>query len=153
VNAVPDGPIIIVVAGPNGAGKSTAAPYLLRDTLKVDEFVNADAIAAGLSAFRPDRVAVTAGRIMLARIRQLAAARADLTFETTLASRSFAPWLARLRGDGYRVHLLFLWLGSADLAVSRVAERVRLGGHDVPEAVVRRRYRAGLSPLVFSAGG
>jgi predicted ABC-type ATPase len=145
VSAAPAKPHVIVVAGPNGAGKSTAAPYLLRDALEVGEFVNADAIAAGLSAFRPESVAIAAGRIMLARMRRLATTREDFAFETTLASRSFAPWLARLQRSGYHVHLLFLWLRSADLAVSRVAERVRLGGHDVPAAVVRRRYRAGLS--------
>lgn len=140
-------PHVIVVAGPNGAGKSTSAPYLLRDTLEVSEFVNADAIAAGLSAFRPESVAVAAGRIMLRRVRQLAAERADFAFETTLATRSYAPWLAGLRQQGYDVHLLFLWLDSADLAVSRVAERVRLGGHDVPAEVVRRRYEKGLRNL------
>src|SRR5262249_28607596 len=91
-----------------------------------------------------EAVAVAAGRIMLARMRSLAAARMDFAFETTLASRSFAPWLAGLRRSGYQVHLLFLWLPSADLAVRRVAERVRLGGHDVPAEVVRRRYAAGL---------
>jgi predicted ABC-type ATPase len=144
VSAATPNPHVVVVAGPNGAGKSTAAPYLLRDALQVAEFVNADAIAAGLSAFRPASVAVAAGRIMLARMRDLASARADFAFETTLPSRSFAPWLCDLRGGGYRVHLLFLWLRSADLALVRVAERVRLGGHDVPAAVVRRRYRAGL---------
>jgi predicted ABC-type ATPase len=144
---VPSHPYVIVVAGPNGAGKSTAAPSLLRDAFNVSEFVNADTIAAGLSAFRPQTVAVSAGRIMLARMRQLAAIRADFAFETTLASRSFAPWLAGLQRSGYHVHLLFLWLPSADLAVSRVGERVRLGGHDVPEEVVRRRYGAGLKNL------
>lgn len=144
MTAVPGQPYVIVVAGPNGSGKSTAAPHLLRDTLNVSEFVNADAIAAGLSAFRPETVAMSAGRVMLDRMRQLAAARADFAFETTLASRSLAPWLAGLQRSGYRAHLLFLWLRSADLAVSRVAERVRLGGHNVPELVVRRRYRAGL---------
>jgi predicted ABC-type ATPase len=138
---------VIVVAGPNGAGKSTAAPDLLRDALEVKEFVNADAIAGGLSAFRPEAVAITAGRIMLARMRALAAARENFAFETTLASRSFAPWLAGLQRQGYHLHLLFLWLRSAELAVSRVAERVRLGGHDVPAAVTRRRYRAGLLNL------
>ena len=144
MTAEPEQPYVVVVAGPNGAGKSTTAQHLLRDTLEVSEFVNADDIAAGLSAFRPETVAVSAGRIMLARMRQLAAARANFAFETTLASRSLAPWLAGLRRDGYRLHLLFLWLRSADLAVSRVAERVRAGGHDVPEAVVRRRYPVGL---------
>jgi predicted ABC-type ATPase len=135
---------VIVIAGPNGAGKSTTAPSLLRDTLQVSEFVNADTIAGGLSAFRPDSVAIAAGRAMLERIRQLAEARADFAFETTLASRSFASRLARLKRNGYHVHVLFLWLESADLAVNRVAARVRLGGHDVPEGTVRRRYQRGL---------
>jgi predicted ABC-type ATPase len=144
VIAATDTPHVIVVAGANGAGKSTAAPYLLRDALQVTEFVNADAIAAGLSAFRPESVALAAGRIMLARMRLLAAARENFAFETTLASRSFAPWLADLKRDGYHVHLLFLWLRSAELAISRVAERVRLGGHDIPADVVRRRYAKGL---------
>src|SRR5579864_6087634 len=101
-------PHVIVVAGPNGAGKSTAAPYLLRDALEVREFVNADAIASGLSAFLPDSVAIAAGRIMIARMRHLAKAREDFAFETTLASRSFVPWLAGLQRTGYHVHLLFL---------------------------------------------
>jgi predicted ABC-type ATPase len=137
-------PHVIVVAGPNGAGKSTAAPRLLRDTLVVAEFVNADAIAGGLSAFRPESVAIAAGRIMLERMHELARARADFAFETTLASRTFAPWLGALAGNGYRIDVLFLWLESADLAVARVAARVQRGGHSVPEDVVRRRYRAGL---------
>lgn len=137
-------PLVVVIAGPNGAGKSTAAPRLLQEALTVSEFVNADPIAAGLSAFRPDSVAIGAGRVMLARLKALAQARADFAFETTLASRSFAPWLIRLRASGYRVHLAFLSLPVADLAVARVAERVRQGGHNVPEGVVRRRFGAGL---------
>ena len=140
-------PLVIVIAGPNGAGKSTTAPSLLRDALQVSEFVNADTIAGGLSAFRPDSVAIPAGRAMLERIRHLAKARADFAFETTLASRTFAPWLDRLKRSGYHVHVLFLWLESADLAVDRVVARVRLGGHDVPEGTVRRRYKRGLRNL------
>jgi len=140
-------PLVVVIAGPNGAGKSTMAPRLLRDALRVDEFVNADPIASGLSAFRPESVGIAAGRVMLARLRVLAQARADFAFETTLASRSFAPWLAGLRRSGHRVHVAFLSLPSADLAVARVAERVRLGGHDVPEEVIRRRFTAGLRNL------
>jgi len=140
-------PLVIVIAGPNGAGKSTTAPSLLRDALQVSEFVNADTIAGGLSAFRPDSVAIPAGRAMLERIRHLAKAQADFAFETTLASRTFAPWLDRLKRSGYHVHVLFLWLESADFAVDRVAARVRLGGHDVPEGTVRRRYKRGLRNL------
>lgn len=141
-------PLVVVIAGPNGAGKSTMAPRLLQGALAVTEFVNADTIARGLSAFRPESVALAAGRVMLARLKVLAESREDFAFETTLASRSFAPWLKTLRGSGYRVHLAFLSLPSPDLAVARVAERVRLGGHDVPEDVIRRRYGAGLKNFV-----
>ena len=137
-------PLVVVVAGPNGAGKSTMAPRLLREALTVTEFVNADPIAIGLSAFQPQSVAIAAGRVMLARMSALAQARRDFAFETTLASRSFAPWLKTLRASSYRAHLSFLSLPDPDLAVARVAERVRLGGHDVPENVVRRRFASGL---------
>jgi predicted ABC-type ATPase len=137
-------PHVIVVAGPNGAGKSTSAPYFLRDALEVTEFVNADAIAGGLSAFSPESVAIAAGRIMLERMRELAADRTDFAFETTLAGRGLARFLADLQSKGYHVHVLFLGLESADLAVARVAERVRLGGHDVPVDTIRRRYDQGL---------
>lgn len=135
---------IVILAGPNGAGKSTAAPLLLRDTLSVDEFVNADTIASGLSAFRPDRMGIAAGRLMLSRVKALARGGRDFAFETTMASRTFASWLPRLQREGWSVTVLFLWLPTAGLAVSRVAERVRLGGHDVPEETIRRRYARGL---------
>jgi predicted ABC-type ATPase len=137
-------PTVIVLAGPNGSGKTTAAPKLLPDVLGVVEFVNADTIAQGLAAFGPELVALEAGAIMLSRLRQLADQRRNFAFETTLAGRSLAPWLARLIGDGYEFHLVCLWLPSADLAVARVADRVRRGGHHVPEETIRRRYHSGL---------
>lgn len=133
-------PKVVVIAGPNGAGKSTAAPAVLRNTLRVSEFVNADTIAAGLSAFSPDAVAVAAGRIMLDRLRDLAGEGRDFAFETTLASKSFAPWLRTLQRRGYAFHLVYLWLPTVELAIARVAERVRRGGHAVAEGTVRRRY-------------
>jgi predicted ABC-type ATPase len=142
---MPEGPLVVVIAGPNGAGKSTTAPGLLRGALEVSEFVNADIIAQGLSAFAPDSVALAAGRAMLARLRTLAAARTSFAFETTLASRSFAPWLRNLKSQGYQAHIQFFSLATADLAVARVAERVRQGGHDVPEEVIRRRFTRGLA--------
>jgi predicted ABC-type ATPase len=139
-------PNVLVIAGPNGAGKSSAAPRLIGRRLGIAEFVNADVIAAGLSAFAPESVAIEAGRVMLKRLRELAAEKRDFAFETTLASRSFAPWLARLRNeDGYRFHLLYLWLPHADMAIKRVAGRIRLGGHAVPPMDIRRRYERGLA--------
>ena len=136
--------MVVVLAGPNGAGKSTTAPALLQGTLGVTEFVNADAIAGGLSAFNAEGAAIAAGRVMLTRLKTLARLRTSFAFETTLASRSFAPWLSELTGTGYAVHLVFLWLSSPELALQRVSERVALGGHDVPPVTVRRRHRAGL---------
>jgi predicted ABC-type ATPase len=142
-------PHVIILAGPNGAGKSTSAPVLLRDTFAVDEFVNADAIAQGLSAFRPESVALEAGRIMLKRLQELADKRVDFAFETTLASRTFAPWLKRLASTGYKSHLIFLTLPDADTAISRVVSRVRLGGHHVPTSDIRRRFELGLRNLFY----
>jgi len=146
-------PSVVILAGPNGAGKSTVAPAVLHGALAVKEFVDADVIARGLSAFDPESVAIAAGRVMLARLHELAARRENFAFETTLASRSFAPWLRGLGTSGYEIHILFLWLPSADFAVARVAERVRSGGHDVPVEIVRRRYRAGLRNFFSFATG
>ena len=141
-------PNLVVIAGPNGAGKSTAAPLLIGKRLGIAEFVNADVIAAGLSAFAPEAVAIQAGRIMLGRLDELAAAGSYFAFETTLASRHFARWIAALRRDrGYRFHLAFLWIPNAEMAVRRVAGRVRHGGHSVPPDVIRRRYESGLRNL------
>ena len=138
------GPSVVVLGGPNGAGKSTSAPRLLRGSLKVEEFVNADTLAQGLSAFRPEDVALDAGRIMLRRLDELEAQRKSFAFEATLASQALARRLARLKTQGYTVHIVFLWLPTADLAIARVAERVRAGGHDVPSDAVRRRFSRGL---------
>jgi predicted ABC-type ATPase len=133
-------PKVIVIAGPNGAGKSTLAPWILREAYAVHEFVNADSIAVGLSAFAPQSVAFAAGRLMLQRLHKLAAARRDFAFETTLSSRSFAPWLRQLQAERYEVHLIYLWIPQAEMAVERVMARVKEGGHHVPNEVVRRRY-------------
>jgi predicted ABC-type ATPase len=143
-----DAPLVVALGGPNGAGKTTSAPRLLRGAFVVDEFVNADTIAAGLSAYRPETAAVAAGRVMLDRLRELAQRRITFAFETTLSGRGHARWLQQLRSAGYRTHLVFLSLPSADLAVARVADRVRRGGHHVPEGVVRRRFHAGIRNLL-----
>src|SRR5688572_29492740 len=103
-----DFPKVVVIGGPNGAGKSTIAPAIIERAFGRIEFVNADTIARGLSGLDPDRQAFAAGRIMLRHIRDLAAARHDFAFETTLASRTFAPLLRRLIPDGYQTHLLYV---------------------------------------------
>ena len=140
-------PNLIVIAGPNGAGKSTAAEVILGGLLRLDNFVNADTIARGLSRFNPEGAAFQAGRLMLARLQQLADDREDFAFETTLASRTFAPWIAKRREHGYTFHLHYLWVPAAELSIARVATRVKQGGHHVPDDVIRRRYRGGMRNL------
>ncbi len=138
-------PSVVALAGPNGAGKSTTGPPLLKETLGVTQFVNADLIAEGLSAFDPAGAALTAGKVMLSRIKDLADSRTTFAFETTLAGRSYARWLSELIKKGYRFHVVFLWLPSPEFALARVRDRVRRGGHPVPERTVRRRrFHAGL---------
>ena len=136
-------PSIVVLGGPNGAGKTTAAPRLLRGALRVDEYINADLLAQGLSVFRPEAAAIDAGRVVLRRLDQLARARASFAFESTLASTTLANKLRSWRHAGYRVHVVYLWLPDVDLALARVRLRVEAGGHDVPEATVRRRFERG----------
>lgn len=132
-------PRVVVFAGPNGAGKSTHAEAIL-SALGIDTFVNADFIARGLAGRHTETVAITAGRIMLKRLRDLAEAGQDFAFESTLSSRTFAPFLARLKRRGYLVAIYFFALRSSRLAVRRVRHRVALGGHDVPADVVIRRF-------------
>lgn len=134
---------ILIIAGPNGAGKTTFAAEFLPNEADCPTFVNADSIAAGLSPFRPSSVVFRAGRLMLETIREYAAGGESFAFETTLSGRAHARWIPLWRERGYRVKLFFLGLPTPDMAVARVRQRVSEGGHDVPEDVVRRRFRAG----------
>lgn len=136
-------PKIIVIAGPNGAGKTTFAREFLPHEAGCPVFVNADLIAAGLSPFAPERAALQAGRLTLEAIAQHVARRESFAFETTLSGKTYARKIAQWQQFGYRVELFFLSLPSADMAVQRVAERVRQGGHHIPEATIRRRFEAG----------
>lgn len=145
---MPQPPTIVLIGGPNGAGKTTLSKIMIAQTLGIAEFVNADVIAQGLSGFDPERAALAAGRVMLHRLKELAAARANFAFESTLASRTFAPWLQELRTSGYRIHLIFSWLSSPDLAVQRVKLRIRKGGHAVPPDIIRRRYARGIANFI-----
>ena len=135
---------ILIIAGPNGAGKTTFAREYLPREADCPVFVNADLIAAGLSPFRPDAAALRAGRLMLAEIDRYAASGISFAFETTLAGRGCARRIPVWRTKGYRVKLIFLQLDRPETAIARVAERVRQGGHSVPNGVIRRRFHAGM---------
>jgi predicted ABC-type ATPase len=133
-------PQVAVLAGINGAGKSSSADPILRVGLGMPIFVNPDTVARGLNAFNPESEALKAGRVVLEHLRDLAERRCSFAFETTLAGRTYADWLGKLRDEGYAVHLFYFWLRSADMAIERVAIRVRSGGHHIPDETIRRRY-------------
>ena len=139
-------PQLYIIAGPNGSGKTTFARKFLPDYAKCFEFVNVDLIAGGLSPFDPERAALRAGRIMLEQIHSLSNRGLDFGFETTLSGKSYLRLLNELKQrKGYNIHLFFLWISSVKLALERIELRVQQGGHDIPEAVVRRRFNKGIS--------
>jgi len=138
---------LYVIAGPNGAGKTTFAREFLPRFAKCNEFVNADLIATGLAPFSPISAAMQAGRLVLQRIHELSAKGITFGFETTLAGHTYLPLLNRLKKSGYKLHLYFLWLPSVNLAIKRVEDRVRQGGHSVPISDIRRRFERGLQHL------
>jgi len=138
-------PRVLLIAGPNGAGKTTFAKEFLPAEADCPEFVNADLIAAGLSPFRPETAAYRAGRLMLQEIDRLAASGVSFALESTMSGKTYVQRIHGWRARGYTVELFFLSLPSADFAVSRVRQRVREGGHHVPEETVRRRFAAGLN--------
>ena len=141
-----DSPQLLVLAGPNGAGKSTVASAFLQMT-GVGEFVNVDEIAKGLSAFHPERVALRAGQSALERMKELSECRTSFAIETTLAARTYAGMIQKLKLAGYNITLVFVWLPNPELAIQRVSDRVLAGGHHIPEETIRRRYQSGLDNL------
>ncbi len=135
---------VIIIAGPNGAGKTTFANTFLPEEANCHRFINADLIAAGLSPFAPDVAAFKAGRLMLEEIDECINRNQSFAFETTLSGHSYVGRIRKWKQRGYHVSLFFLVLPHPEAALARVAERVRQGGHDIPETVVRRRFAAGL---------
>jgi len=134
---------VVMIAGPNGAGKTTFARSFLPAEAQCPRFINADLIAAGLSPFAPEAAAVRAGRLMLEEIRLSVAQGESFALETTLSGLSYLRHIRAWQAQGYHVSLFFLALPSVDLALARVAERVKQGGHNIPPEVVRRRFAAG----------
>ena len=136
-----------IISGCNGAGKTTASYTILPEILDCKEFVNADEIAKGLSPFQPEKVSIEAGRIMLNRIKELIESGENFAFETTLSTRSYTHTVKKAQEKGYNVVLLFFWLQLVELAIERVKERVKEGGHNIPTEVIRRRYKKGIYNL------
>jgi predicted ABC-type ATPase len=133
-------PNAYIIAGPNGAGKTTFAREFLPNYANCKTFINADLIAQGMAPFSPESAAFRAGRLMLEEIEFHASRGEDFGFETTLSGKGHIKVVRGLKKRGYEVHIFYLWVPSAELALSRVRGRVLRGGHNIPEAVVRRRF-------------
>ncbi|NMB36736.1 MAG: AAA family ATPase [Bacteroidales bacterium] len=140
-------PKLYIIAGCNGAGKTTASYTILPDMLNCDEFVNSDEIAKRLSPNNPEESAIRASRLMMARIDELIDKGETFGVETTLATRTLRRVIIRAQKKGYTVTLVYFWLKVPELAVERVKLRVEAGGHNVPEATIRRRYDVGIKHL------
>ncbi|GBU09590.1 hypothetical protein AwWohl_07280 [Gammaproteobacteria bacterium] len=135
---------IIIFAGPNGAGKTTFARAFLPYEANCKRFINADLIAAGLSPFDVESMSIKAGRLMLLEIKESIKNGDSFALETTLSGLSYLRHIQKWKSLGYHISLFFLKLPSPEHAISRVAERVKHGGHSIPEAVIRRRFASGL---------
>lgn len=137
-------PKLYIISGCNGSGKTTASYTLLPEMWECKYFVNSDEFAKGLSPFDPDKASLSAGRFMVMRIKYLLDRKEDFCIETTLSSRTLTNTIEIARQYGYSITILFFWIENVELAISRVKARVTAGGHNVPEATIRRRYRSGL---------
>lgn len=133
-----------IISGCNGAGKTTAAYTMLPELLDCREYVNSDEFAKFLAPFQPEKAAIGASRFMVKKYQYLMEKGKDFCIETTLATRSLLKMVKRAQAQGYTVTLIYFWLSSPELAISRVAARVAAGGHNIPEETIRRRYRTGL---------
>ena len=140
-------PNLYIISGCNGAGKTTASYAMFPEMLDCKEFLNADQIAKGLSPFQPEKVSIEAGRLMLVRMNELLKTKEDFAVETTLATKTYVNFIKKAQQEGYFVTLIYFWLDSPELAIRRVEQRVRFGGHYVSDEVIRRRYHAGMRNL------
>ncbi len=143
----PQPPTIYVIAGCNGAGKTTFAKEFLPKEVKCLRFLNADEIARGLSPLKPSAGAVQAARLLLTQIEDSLRRRETFALESTLSGKTYIRLFHRARKLGYEIELHYLWLSSPAQAIARVRQRVKLGGHAVPVADIRRRFKRSLTHL------
>lgn len=131
-------PEYVLIAGVNGAGKSTL--YYLLDDLQEMPRINLDEIVRELGDWRNPVDVVKAGKIAVKKINQLFTDRCSFNQETTLCGKSIFRNIRKAKELGYRVIIHYVGVDSADMAKMRVKERVKRGGHDIPDKDIERRY-------------
>ncbi|HKF48513.1 MAG TPA: AAA family ATPase [Terracidiphilus sp.] len=138
---------VFIIGGPNGAGKTTASRLLIPSSFGHAVFLNADEIAREISPNNPESAALAAGRVLIERMRKLVGSEASFALETTCAGKTYIPMLKSCNAGGWRISLFYFWLPSPEDSIARVAQRVREGGHSIPDAVIYRRFRIGLANM------
>jgi predicted ABC-type ATPase len=133
-------PTLYLFAGSNGAGKTTFARAYLRQLDPVPRFLNADEIARGLSPLDPQTLAVKAGKLLLQEIQGCLQSLKSFGLESTLSGTTYAKLLHQANSIGFLIEIHYLWIPSPALAIRRIRQRVKMGGHSIPEADVRRRF-------------
>ena len=141
-------PIIYLIAGCNGAGKTTFAKQFLPHEVKCLNFLNADLIAQGLSPLNTPAAALKAGRLLLMEFRRFVSRRETFAMESTLSGTTYLGRLKQAKRHGFQIYLHYLWLPNPTVAIARVHERVKKGGHNVPVADIRRRFGRSLKHLI-----
>eukprot|EP01037_Dinobryon_pediforme_P031855 gene31855-36538_t len=117
----------------------------LRAVAHTIHFVNLDEIARGLSPLEPQAAERDAARVAIARCRDFMRSNTSFAMETTLAGRTHFHLVDEARAAGMHVNLQYFSVPYAEICLDRIARRVAEGGHDVPEAVVRRRFGRSLA--------
>ncbi|HLA83395.1 MAG TPA: AAA family ATPase [Thermoguttaceae bacterium] len=129
---------LLIVAGPNGSGKTTFASACLEE--HAISYLSADAIAEEIAPRDAMSVRIQAGRQFLTALHDRLSRQESLLVESTLSGTSLRHVLSEARGLRFSVSIVYIYLDSPETCLARIAERVRKGGHDVPEEDVRRRF-------------
>lgn len=143
-------PTIYLIAGCNGAGKTTFAREFLLREVGCATFLNADYLAFGLSPLSPEIAALKAGRLLLGEFKLLVARKKSFALESTLSGHTYLRLLQEAKDQGFRIHIHYLWLPSPAIAIARVRERVKKGGHPVPVKDIRRRFTRGMANFIHA---
>lgn len=131
-------PHLLIVGGPNGSGKTTVA--MRYSAFLSVPYIGADAIAVSICPADPASARIAAGRQFSRSVGELLASGTSFVAESTLSGRSLRRNLIKAGQRGFEITIAFVFVDSEDVCVARVAERVRKGGHDVPENDIRRRF-------------
>ena len=132
---------IVIIAGGNGVGKTTFARAFLQEYDY--EFLNADEITKSLSAENPSEKKISAGKLFFQRLNEAITQNKSLLIESMLSGRYLQKSIERLQKQDYQIRIVFLFVESTEILIERIAERVKKGGHFVPDEDVKRRFMRG----------